>query len=255
MENIISFLNAENPDIAALQEVYHNPKSKNAMLKSYSTIKKELNYPYHVFAPALTHELKSGETGLLGNAIFSRFPITSHHVVFFDVPFGHYREGIDKPTTAPRNMLCATLSLPNGKEVSVFNLHGIWGTDGNDTDRRLKMVDDVIKQIKGRLNVILSGDFNLNEIVYPRDKSGQQLLNQGCTSQAVTRLEKQLVNVFKGERVTSFNKKYKDFVTTEYGTAVVDMVFVSPTIKVIKHHCPEVDVSDHLPIVCTFEVE
>jgi endonuclease/exonuclease/phosphatase family metal-dependent hydrolase len=39
-----------------------------------------------------------------------------------------------------------------------------------------------------------------------------------------------------------------------YATAAVDMLFVSPGIKIIDRQCPDVDISDHLPVVATLEV-
>lgn len=37
-------------------------------------------------------------------------------------------------------------------------------------------------------------------------------------------------------------------------TAAVDMMFVSPNIEVLKHDCPDVDVSDHLPLTATLKI-
>jgi endonuclease/exonuclease/phosphatase family metal-dependent hydrolase len=53
--------------------------------------------------------------------------------------------------------------------------------------------------------------------------------------------------VFGEELKTTFNMKHKD--NPGYATAAVDMMFISPDIKVSEKACPEVDVSDHLPLV------
>lgn len=42
--------------------------------------------------------------------------------------------------------------------------------------------------------------------------------------------------------------------TFGYATAVVDMIFVSGDICVTSKSCPKVDISDHLPLVCEFEI-
>ena len=39
-----------------------------------------------------------------------------------------------------------------------------------------------------------------------------------------------------------------------YAAAVVDMIFISKNIEVISHDCPQVDISDHLPLVCKFNI-
>ena len=39
-----------------------------------------------------------------------------------------------------------------------------------------------------------------------------------------------------------------------YATAVVDMVFASSRLKILDHQCPDVDISDHLPLVVKIEI-
>jgi endonuclease/exonuclease/phosphatase family metal-dependent hydrolase len=217
----------------------------------------------------------------------SKFPILESKEIFFDRPFGNWDESVGNEEF-PRAVLYTKLELPEGKILNVFNIHGIWGKHGRDTNRRLNMVDTVLKNIGNLENVILSGDFNLNENVYPSiktpgtseanfilqvdanekkdDKSigfnrvvnpeteEKPDLTKPQRTQSVAKLEERLVNVFKDERVASFNPKQKDFVTTGYAYAVVDMVFVSPNIKVLSHIQPDVDVSDHMPQVVELEI-
>jgi endonuclease/exonuclease/phosphatase family metal-dependent hydrolase len=251
MDNALDFLQKENPDILSLQEVYHNPGIKEEKYNIYTSLAKQLGFPHHVFEPTFLHVWPEGKF-LQGNAIFSKFPISNHRVHFFEIPFGEFVHGAD-PQNAPRNVLHAQINV-QGNELNVFNLHGIWGLHGDDTDRRLNMVDHVLAFIGSSKNVILSGDFNLNENLYPRDENGKPILSKPRRSQAVAKLEERLVNVFKDERVTSFNLKRKDFDKTGYGCAVVDMVFTSPNIKILNHQCPNVDASDHLPTIVELEI-
>ena len=90
-------------------------------------------------------------------------------------------------------------------------------------------------QIKDKENVILAGDFN----VRPDTKT-------------IHNIEKVLKNVFKDELVTTFNMKRKT--NPGYATAVVDMIFISHNTAVVSHSCPPVDISDHLPLVCEFNI-
>ncbi len=39
-----------------------------------------------------------------------------------------------------------------------------------------------------------------------------------------------------------------------FSQAVVDMIFISPNLKVVEHHQPQVDASDHYPLVISLEV-
>jgi len=153
----------------------------------------------------------------------------------------------------PRNMLYAEIQLNDALNLNVFNVHGIWGKHGADTDRRRNMINIILDKIGHKPNVVLSGDFNLNENVYS-ENNGHTDLTKPKRTEAVSRLEKQFTNVFKDERITSFNPRHKDFISTGYGMAVVDMVFVSPNIKVLSHSQPEVNISDHMPQICELQV-
>jgi len=61
-----------------------------------------------------------------------------------------------------------------------------------------------------------------------------------------------LTNIFGNELKTSFNMRRKD--NPGYATACVDMLFVSSDIKVMDKVCPDVDISDHLPLVATLRI-
>ncbi|MBI3620307.1 hypothetical protein HY214_04160 [Candidatus Roizmanbacteria bacterium] len=93
----------------------------------------------------------------------------------------------------------------------------------------------IIDEIKDKENIILAGDFN----VKPKTKT-------------ITDIENYLVNVFKNELKSTFNMRQKT--DPGYATAVVDMIFVSRNFKVAKHSCPDIDVSDHLPLVAELTI-
>lgn len=223
-ENIIKFIAEENPDIISLQET-RGPGSV--------TIKELLKLGYHFSEFALRAKFTDGtETG---NMILSRFLITRSENIFFDVPYRVYNpEGMTDFSRVPRNMLFTEIQLDD-KKINVFNIHGIWGFDGKDNDRRLKMSEIIVNNIKDKKNVILAGDFNC-------------LPN----TQTIGNIEKHLKSVFKDELKTTFNMKHKT--VGEYETATVDMIFVSSDIKVLDSYSPNVDVSDHMPLVAALEV-
>ena len=120
--------------------------------------------------------------------------------------------------------------------LNIYNTQGIWGFHGNDNQRRLNMALTIVNKIKDQENVILAGDFN----VYLNTKT-------------IKNIELYLKNIFKNELKTTFNMARKE--NSSFATAVVDMIFVSNNIKIVGHYCPNVDISDHLPLVCTLEVE
>jgi len=234
-DEIIEFLKVENADILALQEVHHSTDpSLEKRWRSIELIQKELGYADYHFAPAFVFHDAPDKTKS-GNAVFSRFPIVSAKDAFFDIPYDDNFLNIpDKYPFTPRNIEHVVIDA-NGIELNVFNTQGIWGWDGEDNDRRLKMGDVIADSVKDKKNVILAGDFNVKE-----------------DTKTMQKVETLLKNVFKGERTTSFNMKRK--LGGHFGEAVVDMLFVSPNIKVLEHRCPDVDISDHLPLTALLEL-
>lgn len=238
LDNILDFLDKEKPDILALQEVY-NGKDKDLPLnyRSIEVLQDNLSGFHYYFSPELRDNLPIGKIDM-GNAVFSRFPIIKKKTIFFDIPYdSNYVKAKKKRDYSrdPKNMQYVQVEA-DGKVLNIFNLHGIWGFDGKDNPHRLAMGEKIIEQSKSKDNVILAGDFNLR----PNTKT-------------IGNVEKYLRNVFKDELTTTFNMKHKD--RPGYATSVVDMIFVSKNIKVFEHYCPQIDISDHLPLVCNLGIE
>ena len=239
MPKNLKFLDNEQPDIIALQEVYNGTdESSKVSWRSIQVLSQQLTGYNHFYSAALLTLTDEGDFDQ-GNAIFTKFPIThqSHvHVnqeykLFPDVP-------ADRDwSKSPNVMQNATIDVA-GTSLNIFNIHGVWGRDGNDNPARDRMGDIILEQIKDKPNVILAGDFNLRP-----------------STQVVKRIEQQLTNVFKDELTTTFCLKHKNLVDNPgYAQSVVDMVFVSPNIQVTSHICPQVDISDHLPMIVEIEI-
>lgn len=238
-DNVFDFLDKEKPDVVALQEVYDGkdidlPKN----LRSLEVLKEHFkSWDYH-FAPEFLLVRDEGKIEI-GNAIFSKFPINKTITKDFGIPYGEHP--LVPPdgdfSTNPRNIQCCEVEV-NKKTINVCNLHGIWGLSGEDSPERLKMSEVITDLIQDKDNVILAGDFNLR----PNTKT-------------IENIEKHLTNIFKDELATSFNLKRKNLEKFPgYATSVVDMIFASKDLKIIFHNCPQVDVSDHLPLICEFEI-
>lgn len=235
MDSLLDFLKKENPDIITTQEAFNeHDKSLPRFLRTVDVIKEATGLNYDFFDPTFKN-LVRGYSADRGNAIFSRFPIGKTSSTFLGGKPGEYSEG-DFSTYAiwPKKLQKAQIDL-NGQELNVYNLQGIWGTDGKDTQERLEVSQKIIDEASGKEKVILAGDFNVDQ-----------------KAKSMTNIEKYLTNVFKDELSTSFNMRRKD--SPGYATAVVDFVFVSSDIKVLSHKYPDVDVSDHLPLICELEV-
>jgi endonuclease/exonuclease/phosphatase family metal-dependent hydrolase len=232
------FLIDQNADIYFLQEVYdgHVPDLENR-LRTRDILQSAFPDYFSAFAPAyLDTRPKEGniEEGLL---LLSRYELTNTQNLFIDVPYGPY----DQETTTdfrffPSNIQKATITVHN-QIITLLNIHGPVNNNGTeDTDRRLKMKDTICTHITDYS--ILAGDFNVSP-----------------QTQTIRALEEKLTNVFAGELSTSFNIKRKDLIKRPgYATAVVDMIFVTPTIPILKKEHPDVDVSDHLPLIAQLDM-
>jgi len=237
-DKVVGFLKQEDADIVCLQEVF-NSKNKN-LIRRFRTVQEfKKTFPeYNVFySPEFLG--KFGDHWLdTGNMIMSKHKLVAKKTIYLKGEYGKYLEFPHEKdfSTHPKNMQHAQIKVGT-KVLNVFNLHGIWGLDGEDNPNRLQMADIIVKEVKNNKRLILSGDFN----VRPNTKT-------------IGKIEKHLVNVFKDELKTTFNIKRKTKDKKGYAKSVVDMVFISSDIKVVDHQCPQVDVSDHLPLVCVFDI-
>jgi endonuclease/exonuclease/phosphatase family metal-dependent hydrolase len=235
IDRIVEFFQKEDPDILALQEVYNGQALKlEKRLRSFEFLKQKLGFDHALFSPAVIDVYREGKLEQ-GNAILSKFPILDTKTVFYDVPIQErtHIEGPGDYTLTPRNLQRAAVDIAKIK-INIFNTQGIWNFDGNDNERRIKMSEVIVREIKGRENVILAGDFN----TWPETETMKMIGNN-------------LTNVFQNKIPTTFNMKRKN---PEFIPMIVDYMFVSPNLKIIDHYCPSVDISDHLPLVCVFEI-
>ncbi len=233
---IIEFLREEDADIVALQEAHdgRDPALKDR-LRSLQVLKQELGYPHQDFAEALKLKLPEGKVPS-GNAVLSKYTITGRSVVpLFDSTKSEYLDIPEQWPIFPRILQHLSLDTPAG-EVNVFNMHGVWDLDGdNPSPQRRTMVDRTLEAIDGKPNVLLAGDTNAT--------TGNPLLRD---------IEKNLVSVFGRELASTFNMRRKT--NPGYATSAVDHMWVSPNIKVLSKDCPDVDISDHLPLVVNLEL-
>lgn len=235
LDNAIDFLKKEDADFILLQEVY-NSENENLekRFRLFSELKKALPSYENVFGLAFTDTTNNLDVDS-GNAIFSKYKIITSDVTFFDEPYRRFNQQEQTDFSRdPQTILHAVVDV-QGNKFNVFSVHGVWGKDGNDTERRLNMGDVIAQSIKDRPNVILGGDFNLS-----------------ANTQTVKKIEEYVTSVFGTTLTTTFNMKYKK--NPGYATAAVDMVFLSSNFKVVSKECLEIDVSDHLPLRVVFEV-
>jgi len=232
------FLKQQNADIVALQEVYNGEDQDiPEQYRSMEVLKRELGLPYADFVPDYLDFDRTNGKAQRGNAIVSRFPITAYPPMYFNEPYSEtYRDVPAEFPNCPRSLQRVSLATPAG-DVNVFNIQGVWDLDGdNFSQKRENMANMVVSAIQGLPNVILAGDTNAKP-----------------TNKAIKLIEEHLKNVFTQNPISTFNMRRKD--NPGYATAAVDMILVSPNITVLSSECPDVDISDHLPLVAKLEIK
>lgn len=237
-DEIIEFLREQDADVVLSQETYStDDDSADRQYRSMQLMPGLLGYEYSDFSAAFRDFDRTGGRGQRGNGIFSKYPLTAKETVFFDGEYSEtYRDTPEQYADCPRNLQHVVVHLPDG-DVDVFNIQGVWDLDGdNYSAKRKRMAETVIAETKDLSKVIVAGDTNAKP-----------------TNQAIIDIEKHLKSVFTNDELaTTFNMRVKT--NPGYGTAAVDMILISPSIEVIDKSCPDVDVSDHLPLVATLEV-
>jgi len=236
-DEVCAFIAKESPDILMLQEVYDGKDP--GLERRFRTLEefiKRFNYPAYDFVPTCIEHRKEGKI-VQGSAVFSRCPITAQDAVFFNEPFSdHYVDVPGQYAHQPHALQHLVLATPAG-DLNVYNLHGSWDLDGdNFSEARRQMSEAVITAVQGKTKVILAGDTNARP-----------------TNQAMINIEKQLTSVFGRELPSTFNMRRKD--NPGYASAAVDMMFITPDITVTSKACPDVDISDHLPLVVTVKIQ
>lgn len=232
----LKFLKEQGADIVLLQEVSNSTDpAMSENFRTLSVLVNELDYPHYDHAPAVICNYEVGKVKE-GNAILSRFPITARDSQELS---GSFREvepnNREEFPVWPRNLQCVTVNA-HDVELNLFNFQGAWDLDGdNDSPQRQKMVDIILENIRNKTNVILAGDTNAKP-----------------TNPSMRRLETPLKSVFGDELQSTFNMRRKT--NPGYATAAVDLMYISPDITVIEKSCPDVDISDHRPLVVTLDI-
>lgn len=238
-DSLQDFLAQEQADLMLLQEAYNGQGQIETRLKTVEQLKAIFPDYNHQFGPIFLDQREQEGEIQAGLLILSRLPLSEFRTVHFDVPYGKYQHDLMTDFSQfPAGMQIGAMTLDQ-RQIKLINVHGPVDLDGTaDTKRRLNMRDKILPELDTKQAIIMSGDFN----VRPQ-------------TQTIQAIRSQLHSVFDEELTTTFNIRRKDLVNSPgYQSAVVDMMFVSPEIKILSKSCPKVDVSDHLPLVVKLDL-
>lgn len=244
LRHLVKFIEAEDPDILCLQEVYSREQPAPDMHEFYGSYQRIRSlFPgdddskghdrHGFFAP--NFELKG--VFKYGNAILSKIPfIEKPRSIFVNGEFISYETPADYQNVKinQRNLQIAKIDV-GGQPVNILNHHGYWSSDPNGSAESLTPMEAVATEVKNLSGqTILAGDFNL----VPESPALQPIHDQ---------LE-DLAQVFNVVNTLSSYGKVQN--------VVCDHVFVSDGVKVesLGNGNLEVPVSDHDPQIVEFRL-
>ena len=142
----------------------------------------------------------------------------------------------DDPTTLPANMLCGRF-VHQGKSFVVCNLHGVaYSGTKLDTEQRLEQSRKIRRFLDQEHGAkILCGDFNLMP-----DTNAMKILEENLEN---------LIEKFQIPRTRSTLTPYHGMPQEQ---KFADYIFVSSDVRVTNFQVPEIDISDHLPMILEF---
>lgn len=232
---------SKDTDIFCFQEIFSTTSSvkkrsgyRTNLLEELSKI---LKYYQVFFAPIQDNYLMGSF-----QEHYTNFPLKTGQAIFVKKDLKVLQQGdffvfrtrnsqiMGDTLSVPRNVI--HLTIAGETPLTICNLHGIWTRDKFDNPSRIKqskMVLDFIKKQKGKS--ILCGDFNLN----PNTKS-------------IGMLGEQLKDLIKEFNIRTTRTKF--YPGKE---KFADYTFVSRGIKVKDFRVPELEISDHLPMILEFE--
>lgn len=138
--------------------------------------------------------------------------------------------------TLPRNIQYVNLKVGN-KKLIVCNVHGIWAPRSKaDTPSRMeqsKKIREFLSTQEGEK--IACGDFNLD-----------------IDTESIKILEEDLKNLIKEFHIEKTRSRLSPFFGKPDFQRFADYTFVSPGINVLEFQVPDVQISDHLPMILEF---
>ncbi len=241
---LINFIkdNSKDTDIFCFQEIFDTDSNINESagfrLNIYNDISRLLPNHHRYFASCVENYITgSFQPNFIdfnlswGLAIFinKKLKVVSNGDFFVFKKSGTFNP--KDLNSLPRNAQYLSFTKDN-KKFTVCNLHGIWQSDGKkDSPSRISQSNKINKFLgKQKGEKILCGDLNLD-----------------INTQSIKILEKNMSNLIKNYNISTTRSKF-----FPGNDKFADYTFVSSGVNVIDFKVPNIDVSDHLPMILEF---
>lgn len=233
-QRVIEFIKAKNPDIFTLQEVTINiTKHVPGGIDLKEEFKQTFAPNYKgVYAP-INEKIENGKRTGFGNMIFSKFPILDYKVHYLLKSLGW----ADNYEEQSRNLLEVKINIDN-QSLSVFTTHLAYSPKFVDTSIKLEEAKKIVRIVKNKENFILAGDFN------------------ATPNTEVIATIKSLGSYIDSKNRPTWTKhpfSYKGFKVNRLAWKL-DYIFLSPNLYCKKLDIPDIDISDHLPLIAEIKI-
>ncbi len=230
LPGIIQYLKTENPDVIGLQEVIEQ-KREGKQFNIAESIANELGYNFIYFKAF--HTDRHHPEYDLGNAILSRFPISSSEVIELS-SLTEYQGSAD---TEPRVVIRTEITVSNVK-FTIFNTHLGYSQGFEESQIRNRQVKKLISLFREN-KVILLGDFNS--------------LPESSTVQMIAQVLESADKNLKQKTWSVYPANYRGFKVNglEYR---IDYIFTSRDVEVLQTYVGETRASDHLPVISEIKI-
>lgn len=235
-DNLVEFLNSEQPDIVSMQEVSSGSANLGGgeadlfeQLKTKTGMRGFFNADF-TFSDSVGHS---------GNAILTKHKIVESKIVVLsehDIIPKALEESRHFAESGPRHLVDCEISLGDGVSMHGLCIHGAWTAPPTDTPttlRQAKMIADHLQSLNKPF--LLGGDFNAiitsKTIGLINEVANNLLLNTGI--------------------IQTTHPSVHKIAPRGY---LIDFIFASLDIKVISVQSPTVLVSDHLPVIATVDI-
>lgn len=231
IQNIAKFLNENKPDIICLQELTINSKDQT-IKDTPAYIAEQLGYNYYF--KELPIESTDGESLMIANGIFSKYPISKSRFVWTtnpNRPSGYNYE--------LRVYVEVTLKIDN-KEVIVGTTHMSFTHRFEGTPNKDNETAHLLKELERHQDsYVFTGD-----------------LNALPGSNTIKSIEELLVNAGPDLKLKTWTTKPFSYNGFEANTLDwrLDYVFKTKDIKVLSSEILNTQFSDHLPILTKINI-
>jgi endonuclease/exonuclease/phosphatase family metal-dependent hydrolase len=233
---LLQFIESEQPDIICMQEVlssdFNIPLFNNFQLLQHTA--KAGMFNDYFFSP--THTFESMKTKIdLGNAIFSKYPITNKQTVFIN---GEYNrdDSVHDFKYNIRNLQICEINL-DSKKLHIANHHGFHDLNHLGNGQTVECIDKVASSLKSLGSpIVFCGDLNIttdSPAFAPLDNLGYKNLTK----------ESNIKTTLSSVHRADIRNK-----------VACDYVFTSTDIKIINFGVSDTLVSDHKALILEFEI-